>query len=588
MNFNFLSTLTFEPWDWRNAEAVGIGGSETSHIEMCAALARRGHKVVSFAPTPFEMEDGPEGVPWLNLRYTVLDRPGIWVIYRAPHAIDWFTPTAEQELWLVCQDVDYTVAGDELNQARCAKLSRLIALCETHAHYLRWRHPYAAEKVCVSSNGIRSAKIRELALAAPPRNPRRLMYASSPDRGMVNLLTRIFPRAKEILPELELHVYYGFENIDKVVALLGADSRVGKNTAELRAMLEQPGVIWHGRTGQLKLYEEWLKAGIWCHPSNFTETSCITCMEAQALGAIPITTPTWAIGENVGHGVFIDGDATAPLVHGRYTLELMRMALDPEGQEAIRRDMMPWALDRFDWEHFAAQWEALAAQPPVFRDIPPASAPVISLCHATARLPEGWRAAHDDWFRKAAHPERIEYILAIDAGREAELVPCANPGWRTFSVARNMGRRCPVDAWNAAAHASSGQLLITVSDDWFPPEGWDEALLAKIPSLEGEYVLDVDNGDGGDWLLPFSLLTRAYWQRLGNLFDPEYEGLCADNEFTHRARRDGVVIAARDLKFEHRLGPADAVYQAQRERYSTGLAIYQRRRQQEKLEGAAA
>ena len=124
--------------------------------------------------------------------------------------------------------------------------------------------------------------------------------------------------------------------------------------------MDQPGVHNHGRTGQRALLEEWFKAGIWCHPSNFTETSCITSMDAQACGAIPITKPVWAIAENVKHGVFIDGDVTQELIQCRFALELIRMALDPERQAKIRETMMPWALLWFPWERWVDQWEAWA------------------------------------------------------------------------------------------------------------------------------------------------------------------------------------------------------------------------------------
>jgi len=86
-------------------------------------------------------------------------------------------------------------------------------------------------------------------------------------------------------------------------------------------------------------------------------------MDAQALGAIPITTPKWAIGENVQHGVFVEGDPYADnLTRARYVLEVVRMAADPERQQRIRENMMPWAQGFFGWESFIEQWEFWAAE----------------------------------------------------------------------------------------------------------------------------------------------------------------------------------------------------------------------------------
>lgn len=219
----------------------------------------------------------------------------------------------------------------------------------------------------------------------------------------------------------------------------------------------------------------------------------------------------------------------------------------------------------------------------VERDSP---SPVFSLCHATDRLPKGWMAAAEDWLHKCDDPSRVEYVLVFDADHFiAPYLPGHFPFGRA-AVAVNADRKCAVDAWNVSARFSNGKFLITVSDDWFPPRHWDTEILKVIPDLDGEYVLDVDNQDGSYPLLPFSLLTRAYYKRLGYLFYPEYFGNMADQEFTDVARRDGVVIDARHLQFEHidpeRGGTWDAVYEKQRKGTyrEMGMQIYERRKRE--------
>jgi hypothetical protein len=92
-------------------------------------------------------------------------------------------------------------------------------------------------------------------------------------------------------------------------------------------------------------------------------------MDAQALGAIPITIPYWAVGENVQHGVFIQGDAsTDPLTRARFAFEVAKLACDPEKQESIRHPMMHWARRHFDWERFVDQWEGWAMTDEVIGD----------------------------------------------------------------------------------------------------------------------------------------------------------------------------------------------------------------------------
>lgn len=373
MRIVFISEPTFEPWDWTNPDKVGIGGSETSHIEMAQRLKLLGHDIVSYSPVPEDSVD-PAGVPWRTSRkneetgrYLYQDeKPDLWIVYRAPQLVDQI-PEDGAPVWLVCQDVEYRAMTEE----RGGRFERIITLCQAHADHWRGKYEYLVKKVCVSSNGSTAPHCTEnqaasIPVEVIPRNPKRLIYASSPDRGLIHLLS-IFARVKEIVPDAELHIYYGWDNIDKVIAReaeLGwgpTVSRAARIKAHVSRLIEETGAVWHGRTGQKVLAVEWQKAGIWCHPSNFQETSCITCMDAQANGAIPLTTPIWAIGENVKHGVFIDGNPeTEPLTRARYVLELVRLLLDPARQDAIRQDMQPWARETFDWDVFARQWEGWA------------------------------------------------------------------------------------------------------------------------------------------------------------------------------------------------------------------------------------
>lgn len=376
MRFLFYSHPTFEPWDWRNPEDPGIGGSETSHVEMCRRLSEAGHKVTSYAPIPdgpdrikdislgySTYKHGPGGVEWAHSDDADFNELGTWVIYRQPDIVDKI-PAGGNKIWLICQDIQYP----DLTPERAARFDRIVALCQAHADHLRMLLPDELKsRVCVSSNGIKWDENFPYGKGAANRNPRRLMYASSPDRGLEHLLV-IFERLKELIPDAELHVFYGFDNIDKVIARgqAAGDSRVQwikHNKDRMLKKMDDLGVKWYGRMGQTRLAIEWLKSALWVHPSFFRETSCITCMDAQALGAIPITTPIWAIGENVKHGVFIEGNPERDsTVRAQYVLETYRLMLDTERQERIRSKMMPMARQMFNWQNFVKQWQGWATE----------------------------------------------------------------------------------------------------------------------------------------------------------------------------------------------------------------------------------
>src|SRR5512143_2832891 len=132
--------------------------------------------------------------------------------------------------------------------------------------------------------------------------------------------------------------------------------------------------------------------------------------------------------------------------------------------------------------------------------------PTFSLCHATARLPNGWRAAYESWRANADDWSKVEYILGIDLadavalGESCSLNEKMRPEdakyvtYDGISVAINAGRKCAVDAWNATGRKATGRFLITVADDLFPPSHWDTELLKVIPDLDGEYVIEVKSG----------------------------------------------------------------------------------------------
>lgn len=356
--FIFVSPLSYEKWNWNNRDIGGIGGSETCHIEMAWRLAKRGHQVINYVDL-LSTNDSPSKQRWRRTIWhdiTEIDfsLPGIWIIFRAPDLVDKIEDFSSKECWLIMQDVDYPGMTEE----RLDKFNFLITLCPTHAQYIESKYPKQKDKIIISSNGLRMDLIRYLNIlkADDTRDPNRLVWTSSPDRGLLTMI-KIFKRAKEINPELTLHIYYGFNNIEKLAERYPYLKQV---VQEIFEEANSPGIYFEGRVPQDKLYHELSIAGIWCYPTEFTETSCISCMEAQAMGAIPITNPIWALANNLRGGIIIRGNAyTDQLVQARYVGEIIRLSKNIELQQRIRKKMIPAAQACFNWERVVDQWEAI-------------------------------------------------------------------------------------------------------------------------------------------------------------------------------------------------------------------------------------
>ena len=361
MKIHFYSPNYIENWDFRNTIDIGIGGSETSHVEMAWRFARRGYEVISYSPIPDDCPRFWKNVEWKHLDEADFSEPGLWIIYRNFTPVDNFNPKRDdQYIWIVSQDVDCVGYSDE----RAEKVDYILSLCTDHTNYLADKHPKLSNKIFQTSNGIKSDFIRELIAEDYQKKPedkikrnlKRLIYTSSPDRGLVELL-QIFKRAREYVDDLELHVFYGFDNIKNLL-------KKQKNYAWKKTILDvekysnQPGVTLHGRIGQKQLYKEFLKSGIWCYPTTFSESSCISCLEAQSLGAIPITNPYWALRDNVKYGIFIMGDPKSdPLVRARYIQAIVQVANSTEGQEQIRMNMSPIIMCQYNWDIMVDRWE---------------------------------------------------------------------------------------------------------------------------------------------------------------------------------------------------------------------------------------
>lgn len=176
--------------------------------------------------------------------------------------------------------------------------------------------------------------------------------------------------------------------------------------------------------------------------------------------------------------------------------------------------------------------------------------PEFSILHPTIRLPNGWRAAHDAWYKTADDSSSIEYLLIVDDSEKTRSFTGHYP------LVINRERHCYVDAMNTGARICTGKWFISASDDWFPAQGWD-AELRRIVSdpLTMHALVNVVNGHHNHSIYP--IITRAYYEKLGRgghpngeFFYPEYLSMGSDDDFSRVARKDGVFIDS-PLLFEH-------------------------------------
>lgn len=171
---------------------------------------------------------------------------------------------------------------------------------------------------------------------------------------------------------------------------------------------------------------------------------------------------------------------------------------------------------------------------------------LLSLLHATRGRPQLSIEARQRWFDAAKDPSRVEHVFAIDDGDEESRI--ATEGLNRTIVKNPNGSG---KAFNEAAAAATGKVVILMADDVYPPKDWDEVILNRIGAeIDKPLVLAVWDGIRADALIGWPICTKAYLQLYPEFLGP-YHGLFGDSEFSWRAHKSGFVREARDVVFFH-------------------------------------
>ena len=195
------------------------------------------------------------------------------------------------------------------------------------------------------------------------------------------------------------------------------------------------------------------------------------------------------------------------------------------------------------------------------------SNPTFSIVHATNR-PWGWQAVYAQYLRRfhgyaGDWEQNVEYILVFDEGQRGQFKwhhqTFGIDGMGAVQSIANPNRPCYIDAANYGVEKSTGRIILLATDDMFPPEDWN---LQIAGALNGDVNSNISLGERVLWvndgvfphIMTMQIFTRQWWARYGFAFNPAYQSMNGDHDFTLRAQRDGVVVDARTnprLQWEH-------------------------------------
>lgn len=206
-----------------------------------------------------------------------------------------------------------------------------------------------------------------------------------------------------------------------------------------------------------------------------------------------------------------------------------------------------------------------------------------------SRRPSKWVDSWNSWNCGACNVQ--EHILAVDEDQADEFRRTIEDYRLPVKLVVCIGRcHDSTAAYNAAAKASSGDALIVSADDVFPPASWDSLMERVAPKDREEWVLHCSTGHPtrDDSTIFQPVFSRAVYERWGYVCWPEYAAMYADDDWTAKARAEGLVVEARHVLLEHR-HPSfraewargwDEVYEheASQEHYRVGREVFARRK----------
>jgi hypothetical protein len=144
------------------------------------------------------------------------------------------------------------------------------------------------------------------------RVPGRMLYASSPDRGLERLLGD-WPRLRAAHPRLSLQVTYGWRRFEDCTA---GQAPARAYRARLRERLRQPGIEDAGALSRDEMARVYWRAEYWALPLARAESElfCLNAVKAMHAGALGVVCRGGALRDTVTRWIdyedFLSGGTT--------------------------------------------------------------------------------------------------------------------------------------------------------------------------------------------------------------------------------------------------------------------------------------
>jgi glycosyltransferase involved in cell wall biosynthesis len=353
MHIVFACGDTLADWNPETAKTMS-GGSEVAVVELSARLAAKGHRVEVFTSCGWDGERDYDGV-----KYFFTDR--LWSVAKCNALIVWRNAdlfevpllTKTKLLWV------HDLQPQNSTHRRLLRADRVVSVSAWHRKFLIEAERLHPEHVTWMRGGIPLERFHWSANIGAIRDPLKVVYASSPDRGLIPLL-EMWPHVLAAVPQAELHVFYNYPGWKKRVVMQNDPYGVDVTIEIDRLLRRSPRVMVHGRLTQDELAREFMSAGVLAYPTDFNETLGAIMMEAKAAGLRIVTSRLAALCETVPpHGILISGDPKDDFYRQKFVQALVYALTAPETGciDAMNREVSKdFAFKHYSWNGREDAW----------------------------------------------------------------------------------------------------------------------------------------------------------------------------------------------------------------------------------------
>jgi hypothetical protein len=322
-------------WSATDPETKGLGGAETAIIRLSEYWASKGKKVFVYG----NVQEGVfNGVNYLNFeKFSLRDIYNVLILWRS-YGIQALPFVRAEQIIVDMHDL-YGLHYNIVNEFS-SKVNKIMVKSNFHRDNMQLN---GKEKFTVIENGTPGG----VSVTAEEKwNHRyKLIYASSYDRGLLEILKYSFPLMKRIEKDIELHIYYGDELLDETLK-----QEIGK-------YITQDGIFHHGKVSQKELLKIKEQMGFHYYLATHGETDCISIKESAIRGCIPVLSTLGAFGDlDRNYMIKVPGNPTSFETHQIAVDIVIGLIRDKEKYIQVVDTILSKSKDIPSWDVVGEKW----------------------------------------------------------------------------------------------------------------------------------------------------------------------------------------------------------------------------------------